>query len=316
MPVEGVELDRRRPGRRRGRHRHDRRRRPLRARAARPGRLHGAARHRRRCPTTSSCATRPRPSWSVNIRPAERQVLNYFLGESLRQTEGRWDILPQTIANGIKFGLIIAITAVGLSLIYGTTGLSNFAHGELVTLGAIVAWWMNQSVGLHILLAAPIGIAAGGARRASSSEAGLWRPLRRKGVSADVDDDRVDRRRARRPLPLPYTFGGRSRAYRQYAVQSAVDIGPYRLTKRDLVSMVICVIVLRRRGAVPPAQPPGQGDPRRVRQPRAGVGDGHQHRPGDPARVGRRRRPRRPRRHPPRPRRAGPLEHGLHAACC
>ena len=101
----------------------------------------------------------------VNVRPAERQILNYFLGESLRQTEGRWDTLPQTIANGIKFGLIIAITAVGLSLIYGTTGLSNFAHGELVTLGAIVAWWMNQSVGLHILVAAPIGIARRRVRR-------------------------------------------------------------------------------------------------------------------------------------------------------
>ena len=96
---------------------------------------------------------------AVNIRPDERQVLNYFLGESQRQTDSRWDRLPQTIANGIKFGLIIAITAVGLSLIYGTTGLSNFSHGELVTLGAIVAWWMNQSVGLHILIAAPIGVA-------------------------------------------------------------------------------------------------------------------------------------------------------------
>ena len=38
------------------------------------------------------------------------------------------------LANGIKLALIIAITAVGLSLIFGTTGLSNFAHGEMVTL--------------------------------------------------------------------------------------------------------------------------------------------------------------------------------------
>ena len=158
---------------------------------------------RTRCPTTSSSATRPRPSWSVNVRPAERQILNYFLGESLRQTESRWDQLPQTIANGIKFGLIIAITAVGLSLIYGTTGLSNFAHGELVTLGAIVTWWMNQSVGLHILVAAPIGIARRPRWRGSSPRAGSGDPLRRRGVEPDVDDDRVDRRRARRPLPLP-----------------------------------------------------------------------------------------------------------------
>ena len=34
-----------------------------------------------------------------------------------------------------------------------------------------------------------------------------------------------------------YTFGGRSRAYREYAVQEAVDIGPISLTKRDLISM-------------------------------------------------------------------------------
>ena len=119
---------------------------------------------------------------AVNVRPAERQILNYFLGESLRQTESRWDVLPQTIANGIKFGLIIAITAVGLSLIYGTTGLSNFAHGELVTLGAIVAWWMNQSVGLHILVAAPIGVLAAAAA-GFLAERTLWHPLRRRGVS-------------------------------------------------------------------------------------------------------------------------------------
>jgi branched-chain amino acid transport system permease protein len=179
----------------------------------------------------------------VNIRPAERQVLNYFLGQDLRETEGRWDILPQTLANGIKFGLIIAITAVGLSLIYGTTGLSNFAHGELVALGAIVAWWMNQSVGLHILVAAPLGIIAAGLG-GYVSERGLWRPLRRRGVSlTSMMIVSIGVGLAVRYLFL-YTYGGRSRAYRQYAVQSAVDIGPVSLTKRDLISMAICVIVL------------------------------------------------------------------------
>ncbi len=180
---------------------------------------------------------------AVNVRPAERQILNYFLGESLRQTESRWDVLPQTIANGIKFGLIIAITAVGLSLIYGTTGLSNFAHGELVTLGAIVAWWMNQSVGMHILLAAPIGVLAA-AVAGFLAEKSLWHPLRRRSVSlTSMMIVSIGVGLAVRYLYL-YTFGGRSRAYREYAVQSAIDIGPVSLTKRDLVSMVICVVVL------------------------------------------------------------------------
>jgi neutral amino acid transport system permease protein len=179
----------------------------------------------------------------VNVRPNERQPLNYFLGESLRETQSRWDQLPQTIANGIKFGLIIAITAVGLSLIYGTTGLSNFAHGELVTLGAIVTWWMNQSVGLHILLAAVFGIVAA-ALAGFLAESAIWRPLRGKGVSlTSMMIVSIGAGLAARYLYL-YTFGGRSRAYREYAVQEATDIGPVSLTKRDMISMLICVLVL------------------------------------------------------------------------
>jgi neutral amino acid transport system permease protein len=59
----------------------------------------------------------------------------------------RWlDEFPQLLVEGIKFGSIIAITAVGLSLIFGLTGLINFAHGELVTLGATVAFMLNASV--------------------------------------------------------------------------------------------------------------------------------------------------------------------------
>ena len=40
-----------------------------------------------------------------------------------------------------SFGLLLALASVGLSLIYGTTGLSNFAHGEQVSLGAMLAYF-------------------------------------------------------------------------------------------------------------------------------------------------------------------------------
>ena len=43
------------------------------------------------------------------------------------------------LINGLNFGLLLALAAMGASLIYGTTGLSNFAHGEMVTWGALVA---------------------------------------------------------------------------------------------------------------------------------------------------------------------------------
>ena len=45
----------------------------------------------------------------------------------------------EQVVNGIRLGLLLALASVGLSLIYGTTGLSNFAHAEQVTLGGMLA---------------------------------------------------------------------------------------------------------------------------------------------------------------------------------
>ncbi|HEX5511985.1 MAG TPA: hypothetical protein VFX41_09745, partial [Actinomycetales bacterium] len=52
-------------------------------------------------------------------------------------------LVSQLVAQGLRFGLIIALAAIGLSLIFGTTGLTNFAHGELVTFGAVAAYFFN-----------------------------------------------------------------------------------------------------------------------------------------------------------------------------
>jgi neutral amino acid transport system permease protein len=46
------------------------------------------------------------------------------------------DHIPQLLVNGISLGSIIALSAVGLTLIYGILRLSNFAHGEYMTWGA------------------------------------------------------------------------------------------------------------------------------------------------------------------------------------
>lgn len=48
-------------------------------------------------------------------------------------------LLPQ-IFNGIQFGVLMALLATGLSLIFGMLGIINFAHGSLYMLGAYLVW--------------------------------------------------------------------------------------------------------------------------------------------------------------------------------
>jgi neutral amino acid transport system permease protein len=93
---------------------------------------------------------------------------------------------PQLIVNGIALGSIIALGAVGLTLTYGILRLSNFAHGDYMTLGAFVAWTLNVSkipvlsniwVSLVVGIVATVGVAL-------LAEAVLWKRMRRVRATA------------------------------------------------------------------------------------------------------------------------------------
>ena len=56
-------------------------------------------------------------------------------------------ILQYTIA-GFVVSSIVIVAAIGLTLIYGIRGFANFAYGDLMTLGAYVALFVNQAFAL------------------------------------------------------------------------------------------------------------------------------------------------------------------------
>ena len=56
--------------------------------------------------------------------------------------------LLQLTLNGITLGLIYALIAVGLSLIFGVMEIINFAHGELLMLGAFAMAFALPVMGL------------------------------------------------------------------------------------------------------------------------------------------------------------------------
>ncbi|OLT05858.1 hypothetical protein BJF90_01025 [Pseudonocardia sp. CNS-004] len=155
-------------------------------------------------------------------------------------------VLAQLTLAGIKFGAIIAITAIGLSLIFGTTHLINFAHGELVTIGAMAAFFLNAATigpGWDLIPSALVAIAIG-ALVGAVLERALWRPLRIRGTGRiQLFIISIGLSLLLRHLLL-VIFGSRPRPYTDYVIQRAVVIGPIAITPRDLVITVLSIVVL------------------------------------------------------------------------
>jgi neutral amino acid transport system permease protein len=86
----------------------------------------------------------------------------------------------QLIINGIALGSIIALGAVGLTLTYGILRLSNFAHGDYMTLGAFLAWMFNVSPipVLNNIWISMVGGIVGTVGVALLAEALLWKRMR------------------------------------------------------------------------------------------------------------------------------------------
>ncbi|MEL6927470.1 MAG: branched-chain amino acid ABC transporter permease [Cyanobacteria bacterium J06600_6] len=87
----------------------------------------------------------------------------------------------QLIVNGIAIGSILALAAIGLTLTYGILKLSNFAHGDFMTLGAYLTWLTNKT-GLNIWLSMLAG-AVGTIIAMLISEYLLWKPMRDRCAS-------------------------------------------------------------------------------------------------------------------------------------
>jgi branched-chain amino acid transport system permease protein len=109
-------------------------------------------------------------------------VQNFFIGEGTRVTVSMFDQVVARLIYGINFGLMLGLAAVGLSLVFGTTGLSNFAHSEMVTFGAIMALVLGTGLQLPIWLAIPAAVLLSGGL-GWALDAGLWKPLRKKGLA-------------------------------------------------------------------------------------------------------------------------------------
>ncbi len=179
---------------------------------------------------------------TITVGQSGSAVANFFIGQGERNTVSLFDQVIERIFNGLNFGLLLALAAIGLSLVFGTTGLSNFAHAELVTFGGLMTLLFGVVLGMPIWLAIPIALVLS-AGLGYVNDAALWKPLRRKGVGL---------------IPMMIVSIGLSLAVRYLfqlfvggdtqqlpgATDTTLSIGAFGLSWTDVASMAVSIIVL------------------------------------------------------------------------
>ena len=164
----------------------------------------------------------------------------FFTGESQRVVQRGFDRWVQRFTDGLRFGVLISMCALGLSLIFGTTGLTNFAHGEMVTFGAMIAYLLNNW--MHIVLARPIAVAAGGLLGYCMHRFGFDK-RRKRGVGLISQMVITIGMSIFAKNLFLACFGGTSKPYRQYTNQVACVTAHWSSRPRPDPAISLAVIV-------------------------------------------------------------------------
>jgi branched-chain amino acid transport system permease protein len=193
----------------------------------------------------------------------ERRVLfPLILGEASDDGGGgiTFRRVAQLTAEGLKQGLYLAMAAIGLTLIFGTTGLVNFAHAELVTWGMLSTYFFNFyglagvigflaplpppfGGGVNLIFATVLGMVTGGALGYILNRL-LFRSARKAGVSLIAQMVMTIGLSILMRYVFVYIFRGSPRSFGDFTGQRAVSIGPIELTPKDLAAMGLSILIL------------------------------------------------------------------------
>jgi branched-chain amino acid transport system permease protein len=148
--------------------------------------------------------------------------------------------LLQSTATGLMLGGLFALSALGLSLVLGVMRLVNLVHGELVVIGAYLAFVLLAVAGVDPLLSLPVVAVVAGAL-AYPVQRLLLQPLARHGEEAPLLTTFALSVIAQNLLILLFT--GNTRAIDRPYTRSAIELGPVTVPTIYLISFGITAVV-------------------------------------------------------------------------
>ncbi|QHO69086.1 branched-chain amino acid ABC transporter permease [Marisediminicola antarctica] len=178
----------------------------------------------------------------VNLSTTNTVNVLFPTGEGTVSTSNFGSTLITRIIFGLNFGLLLALAAIGISLIYGTTKLNNFAHGEMVTFGAVIFLIFGTTLGVPLIPAIAITLVLS-AFTGYAQDAWLHRPLRKRGVGlVQAMIVTIGLSIFVRYVYL-FAIGGNIETLDTGLTQN-VTIGPATITLASLVSMGVSIVML------------------------------------------------------------------------
>lgn len=101
------------------------------------------------------------PALTPTLLPAQTGVINRFVdpfANFITDLLALNPVLAQLLVFSLLLGGVYALTALGLTMIFGVMDVINFAHGVFLAVGMYTVWWSTRTFGINPFLALPLAL--------------------------------------------------------------------------------------------------------------------------------------------------------------
>lgn len=148
----------------------------------------------------------------------------------------------QLVINGIILGSVIALAAIGLSMVYGILNFANFAHGDFLALGAYLAFVFSVALEMNFFLACALSVILVSLSSVLCDYV-IWKPMRAKSAGkVSLIIISIGLALFLRNLII-FLFGPDVKRY-PLPVRQGIDIGSAVITQNQIVVIIVALICM------------------------------------------------------------------------
>ena len=150
----------------------------------------------------------------------------------------------QYLINGISLGSIYALIALGYTMVYGIAKMLNFAHGDVIMVGAFTVYTICSTLGLHPILGIIIAVVLCTALGITIEKV-AYKPLRKAASPLAVLITAIGVSYLLQNLAL-LIFGANTKSFTSVITMEPIKIadGQISISGETLVTILVCIVIM------------------------------------------------------------------------